>query len=142
MRGIVHDRSQSGATLFVEPEGVVEANNELVQAIREEESEVLRVLAALTDAVREALPELEALLAGMARLDLVFARAELGERMDATQPLVSAERVVAPARRAQPAAARPELRRSPAAPSCPSTSSSTARGRCSSSRGPTRAARR
>ena len=95
MRGIVHDRSQSGATLFVEPEGVVEANNELVQAIREEESEVLRVLAALTDAVREALPELEALLAGMAQLDLVFARAELGERMAATQPLVSAERVVA-----------------------------------------------
>ena len=94
MRGIVHDRSQSGATLFVEPEGVVEANNELVQAIREEESEVLRVLAALTDAVREALPELEALLAGMAQLDLVFARAELGERMAATQPLVSAERVV------------------------------------------------
>ena len=39
---------------------------------------MLRVLAALTDAVREALPELEALVAGMARLDLVFARAELG----------------------------------------------------------------
>ena len=95
MRGIVHDRSQSGATLFVEPDGVVEANNELVQAIREEESEVLRVLAALTDAVREALPELGALLAGMGRLDLVFARAELGERMAATRPLVSAERVVA-----------------------------------------------
>ena len=94
MRGIVHDRSQSGATLFIEPEGVVEANNELVQAIREEESEILRVLAALTDAVRDALPELEALLAGMAQLDLVFARAELGERMAATQPLVSAERVV------------------------------------------------
>jgi DNA mismatch repair protein MutS2 len=74
---------------------VVEANNELVQAIREEESEVVRVLAALTDAVREALPELEALLAGMAQLDLVFARAELGERMAATQPRVSADRVVA-----------------------------------------------
>jgi len=94
MRGIVHDRSQSGATLFIEPEGVVEANNELVQVIREEESEVLRVLAALTDAVREALPELEALLAGMGQLDLVFARAELGERMAATQPRVSDERVV------------------------------------------------
>jgi len=94
LRGIVHDRSQSGATLFVEPEGVVEANNELAQAVREEEGEILRVLAALTDAVREALPHLDVLLAGMAHLDLAFARAELGERMAATQPVVSAERVV------------------------------------------------
>src|SRR6202040_1245759 len=61
-KGIVHDRSQSGATLFVEPEGVVEANNDLVQAAREEEAEILRVLAALTDAVREKLPELERLV--------------------------------------------------------------------------------
>jgi DNA mismatch repair protein MutS2 len=94
LRGIVHDRSQSGATLFIEPDGVVDANNELVQAIREEESEVLRVLAALTDAVRAALPELDALLEGMARLDVIFARAELGERMAATRPTVGDERVV------------------------------------------------
>src|SRR5205823_652472 len=92
--GIVHDRSQSGATLFVEPEGVVEANNELVQVGREEEAEVLKVLAALTDAVREALPELEALVAGMGRLDVVFAGAELAQRMNATLPVVTEERVV------------------------------------------------
>jgi DNA mismatch repair protein MutS2 len=58
MRGIVHDRSQSGATIFVEPESVVEDNNELVDLARDEDAEILRVLAALTDAVREALPEL------------------------------------------------------------------------------------
>ena len=95
VRGIVHDRSQSGATLFVEPEGVVEANNELVQAAREEESEILRILAALTDAVRDALPELAALVAGVGRLDLAFARAELGERMGASEPVPSPDRVVA-----------------------------------------------
>jgi Mismatch repair ATPase (MutS family) len=82
----VHDRSQSGATLFVEPEGVVEDNNDLVQAAREEEVEVLRVLQALTDAVREALPELEALVDDMGRLDLAFARAELADQMEATEP--------------------------------------------------------
>jgi DNA mismatch repair protein MutS2 len=94
LRGIVHDRSQSGATLFVEPEGVVEANNELVQAAREEEAEILRVLAELTDAVRAVLPELDALVDGIARLDLTFARALLAERMDASAPAVSEAREI------------------------------------------------
>jgi DNA mismatch repair protein MutS2 len=94
LRGIVHDRSQSGATLFVEPESVVEDNNELVQAQREEEAEVLRILAALTDAVREALPELTRLVDGIGDADLVFARAELAQRMEATEPILSEERRV------------------------------------------------
>ncbi len=91
-KGIVHDRSQSGATLFVEPEGVVEDNNDLVQAAREEEAEVLRVLAMLTSAVGEALPDLEALVDDVGRLDLAFARAELAEAMEATEPVIGQER--------------------------------------------------
>jgi DNA mismatch repair protein MutS2 len=94
LRGIVHDRSQSGATLFVEPEAAVEANNELVQTTREEEAEVLRILAALTDAVRAALPELDALVAGIGGLDLVFARGALAERMDAVEPVIGQDRDV------------------------------------------------
>jgi DNA mismatch repair protein MutS2 len=91
LRGIVHDRSQSGATLFVEPEAVVEANNDLVQVAREEEAEVLRILAALTDAVRAALPELDALVAGIGGLDLIFARGALAERMEAVEPAIGEE---------------------------------------------------
>ena len=94
LRGIVHDRSQSGATLFVEPEAAVEANNDLVQAAREEEAEVLRILAALTDAVRAALPELDALVAGIGGLDLVFARGSLAERMEAVEPTIGNDRDV------------------------------------------------
>jgi DNA mismatch repair protein MutS2 len=94
LRGIVHDRSQSGATLFVEPEAAVEANNDLVQVVREEEAEVLRILAALTDQVREALPELDALVAGIGALDLVFARGTLAERMEAVEPVIGEERDV------------------------------------------------
>jgi len=94
LRGIVHDRSQSGATLFVEPEAVVEANNDLVQAAREEETEILRILAALTDAVRAALPELDALVAGIGGLDLIFARGALAERMEAVEPAIGDERDV------------------------------------------------
>jgi DNA mismatch repair protein MutS2 len=88
LRGIVHDRSQSGATLFVEPEAMVEANNDLVQAVREEEIEIVRILAVLTDAVRAALPELDALVAGIGGLDLIFARGALAERMEAVEPAI------------------------------------------------------
>jgi DNA mismatch repair protein MutS2 len=92
LRGIVHDRSQSGATLFVEPEAMVEANNDLVQAAREEEAEVVRILATLTDAVREALPDLDALVAGIGGIDLVFARGALAERMEAVEPAIGDDR--------------------------------------------------
>ena len=94
LRGIVHDRSQSGATLFVEPEAMVEANNDLVQAAREEEIEIVRILAALTDAVREALPELDALVSGIGGLDLIFARGALAERMEAVEPAIGETRDV------------------------------------------------
>jgi DNA mismatch repair protein MutS2 len=94
LRGIVHDRSQSGATLFVEPEAMVEANNDLVQATRDEEIEIVRILAALTDAVREALPELDALVAGIGGLDLIFARGALAERMEAVEPVIGEARDV------------------------------------------------
>jgi DNA mismatch repair protein MutS2 len=95
VRGIVHDRSQSGVTLFVEPEGAVDGNNDLVQTTREEESEVLRVLAALTDAVRAALHDLSALVEGVGRLDLIFACGALADRMNAVEPAVGDERAVA-----------------------------------------------
>src|SRR5689334_12892670 len=94
LRGIVHDRSQSGATLFVEPEAMVEANNDLVQAAREEEIEIVRILAALTDAVREALPDLDALVAGIGGLDMIFARGALAERMEAVEPAIADARDV------------------------------------------------
>ena len=143
LRGIVHDRSQSGATLFVEPEAVVEANNDLVQAVREEETEILRVLAALTDAVRAALPELDDLVAGIGGLDLIFARGALAERMEAVEPALTDERDVVLRAALQSATARPELghrrrpSRHPDGHRAPGAS-----GPCSSSPAPTRAARR
>jgi DNA mismatch repair protein MutS2 len=92
VRSIVHDRSQSGQTLFVEPEYVVEANNDLVQAAREEEHETTRVLAELTDAVRERIDELGRLAETVGRLDWIFARGEAADRMDAVEPLIDAGR--------------------------------------------------
>ncbi|MBI4637759.1 MAG: endonuclease MutS2 [Candidatus Rokubacteria bacterium] len=86
--GIVHDRSQSGQTLFIEPTRVVEANNDLVDLLRQEEQETARVLAELTRAVRERADDLEALCDRIGALDWIFARARIAERMNATAPLV------------------------------------------------------
>jgi DNA mismatch repair protein MutS2 len=88
VRGIVHDRSQSGQTLFVEPADAVDANNDLVQAIREEEAEVRRLLAVLTDAVSARGDELNRLVATVGELDWIFARGHLAERMEATRPVI------------------------------------------------------
>jgi DNA mismatch repair protein MutS2 len=88
VRGIVHDRSQSGQTVFVEPETVIEANNDLVEMARAEEGEVHRVLAALTDRVRERVDRLMALVDAVGELDWIFCRAHLAERMRATAPVM------------------------------------------------------
>ncbi len=95
VRGIVHDRSQSGQTLFVEPEDAVEANNDLVQAVRAEEHETVRLLAELTDAVRARAQDLVRLVEAIGELDWIFARAAAAERMGATLPLVDGARTVA-----------------------------------------------
>ena len=58
VRGIIHDRSQSGATVFVEPEETIPLNNELTRVCLEERDEELRLLAELTDGVRRILPAL------------------------------------------------------------------------------------
>jgi DNA mismatch repair protein MutS2 len=93
--GIVHDRSQSGQTLFVEPGDFVEANNDLVQLAREEEQEVARILAELTAAVRARMEDLVGLVDMLGRLDWLFARAAAAERMDATAPILDGEGRVA-----------------------------------------------
>jgi len=86
LRGIVHDRSQSGQTLFVEPEAMVETNNDLVALERDEQQETARILAELTEAVRARRDELAALVETLGALDWVFARAHLADRMEATRP--------------------------------------------------------
>lgn len=86
VKGIVHDQSASGATLFIEPLGVVDLNNtwrELQLAEREEER---RILLALTALVQTQADDIAAVLHGLATLDLVFARAKYAEQLRAHAP--------------------------------------------------------
>lgn len=91
VRGIVHDASRSGTTLFVEPEAVVELNNRLKQAEIDVAREIERVLAELSQAVAQEGPMLAAAIETVSSIDLAFARARLAEEMNATEPRVERE---------------------------------------------------
>ena len=88
-RGIVHDSSASGATVFMEPFTVVEVNNELREVQAAEEREVRKVLAALSLLVGERGEEILRSVHALGALDLIFARALLANQQDATEPLLN-----------------------------------------------------
>lgn len=88
VKGIVHDASRSGTTLFVEPEAVVELNNRLKQAELSVIREVERVLQRLSQATALVAPALRASIETIAQVDLAFARAHLSIEMNATVPEV------------------------------------------------------
>jgi DNA mismatch repair protein MutS2 len=75
IQGIVHDTSSTGATLYVEPNSVVEWGNKLRQAIRQEKTEEEVILRKLSDKIAELFEDLEYLLAVATDLDLATARA-------------------------------------------------------------------
>ena len=93
VRGIVHDASGSGTTLFIEPEAVVELNNRLKQAEIETERETLRVLRGLSEQAARVLPALRAGLEALEAIDFAFARGRLSRDMDALEPQVGREGV-------------------------------------------------
>ena len=73
--GVVHGSSSTGSTLFIEPLQSVELNNRLIQLKEQVAEEVLRVLRALTQAIRQHLPELQAAARFVGVLDFSFAKA-------------------------------------------------------------------
>ncbi|HEX5578432.1 MAG TPA: endonuclease MutS2 [Candidatus Limnocylindria bacterium] len=89
VKGIVHDQSASGATLFVEPLGVVELNNTWTQAGLDAAREEERILDELSREVEARAERLLASLTALARADLWLARARLAAQMDAVRPTVS-----------------------------------------------------
>ncbi|MDP9249805.1 MAG: endonuclease MutS2, partial [Chloroflexota bacterium] len=93
VKGIVHDQSASGATLFVEPLGVVELNNAWTQATLDEAREEERILDELSHAVEMRGESLLASMQAMARADLWMARARLGMQMDGVRPQAAEDAV-------------------------------------------------
>ena len=88
LRGIVHDASASGTTLFVEPEALVELNNRMKQAELEIERETARVLRELSARAAAARPAIEAGLDALAEIDLACARGQLSLETAGVEPRV------------------------------------------------------
>ncbi|WP_308543457.1 endonuclease MutS2 [uncultured Oscillibacter sp.] len=86
--GLVHDISSTGATLFVEPMGVVQANNEYIELEAKEQKEIERILAELSAEAAAHREDIQWDYDALVHLDLIFARGQLSYKMDAVRPEV------------------------------------------------------
>lgn len=84
--GIVHDQSTSGATIYIEPQVMVEANNKFRKLELDERDEIQRILAELTVKVAEHGPVLQEMIEVLTRLDLAFARGRYAIELNAFPP--------------------------------------------------------
>lgn len=89
IRGIVHDESATGKTLFIEPSEVVEANNRIRTLEGEEERAIILILQAIAEIIRPQIPDMLDGLAFLGRIDFIRAKAVLADKMDATEPILS-----------------------------------------------------
>lgn len=88
IRGFVHDESDTGKTVYIEPAEVFDGNNEVRELEYEERREVFRILLALTDQIRPALPELNKAVNFLAQIDFIRAKAKLAGQLGAGMPQV------------------------------------------------------
>ena len=84
--GLVHDISSTGATVFVEPMGVVQANNEHIELEAKEQKEIERILAELSAEAAAHREDIQWDYDTLVHLDLIFARGQLSYKMDAIRP--------------------------------------------------------
>ena len=86
--GLVHDISSTGATLFVEPMGVVQANNEFIELQAKEQKEIDRILAEFSAEAAAHREDIQWDYDTLVHLDLIFARGQLSYKMNAVRPEV------------------------------------------------------
>ncbi|MBQ7375810.1 MAG: endonuclease MutS2 [Clostridia bacterium] len=92
VKGLIHDTSSSGATVFVEPMAVVDANNELRMLEAKEAHEIERILSELSAGVAGSAPSLNLNYRNITEIAFAFGCANLSEKMDAREPKITEER--------------------------------------------------
>ncbi len=92
--GAVHDRSQSGKTLFIEPLATIESNNQLRELEMEEQVEINRILANITRSISSAVHDIERNQDVLVRMDIITAKARFGVRVEGIIPKINDEPVI------------------------------------------------
>ena len=96
IKGIIHDQSASGATLWIEPLHTVDLNNEYRSVQLEEIKEVERILAELSEQVAVYATPIKRVVDAMAQFDLIFSRARYAMELDAVEPIFEPWRTLPP----------------------------------------------
>ena len=86
VRGIIHDESASGKTVFIEPEGVIDLNNDIFDLERDYQREIYRILRDLSALLRPYLSQLAQYETIVVRFDTIQAKTQLAGRLKATKP--------------------------------------------------------
>lgn len=88
IRGIVHDESASGKTVFIEPTEVVEANNRVRELEADERREIIKILTDISKELRPHVKELLEEFRFLAQIDLIRAKSQMADDFDAYEPVV------------------------------------------------------
>lgn len=88
IRGIIHDESATGKTAFIEPEPIIEINNDIFDLEQEEKREIYRILKELSATIRPFIPDIRVYQDLIARLDVIYAKARVAVNMEAEMPKI------------------------------------------------------
>ncbi len=94
IKGMVHDQSSTGATLFIEPMSVVNLNNQLRELEIEEQKEIEKVLSTLSQMVSEVMDSIKHNFYVLAELDFIFAKGRLALKMNAIAPNFNTDGII------------------------------------------------
>lgn len=92
--GLVHDQSSSGATLYIEPMGLVNLNNEIRELMLKEKAEIERILAELSGKIYDNIIAVKNNASIIWELDFIFAKAKFASDLNCTAPVINDEGIV------------------------------------------------
>ena len=91
VQGLIHDQSASGSTLFIEPMAIVKLNNDLKELYVQEQDEIRKILASLSEEAAQYIEEIRTDYRSLTDLDFIFARGALALTMRASRPILNEE---------------------------------------------------